>query len=62
MGCCFYHVRLFILACEIVAAIRTCFSSLNCSLGTTKGNAGSAEAFEKIDRESVQVIDRIFLY
>ena len=26
------------------------------SLGTTKSNAGSAEAFEKIDRESVQVI------
>ena len=26
---------------------------LNCSLGVTKSNAGSAEAFEKIDRESV---------
>jgi hypothetical protein len=31
-----------------------CFE--NGSLGTTKSNAGSVEAFEKIDRESVQII------
>ena len=39
--------------------VLTCYSFLNYSLGTTKTNAGSAEAFERIDRESVQVIEHI---
>lgn len=62
MGCCFYHVRLQkILSCGERKFV-TCCSFLNCSLGTTKSNAGSAEAFEKIDRESVQVIERILFH
>lgn len=55
----------YFIACEerkFVAAVLTCCSFLNCSLGTTKSNAGSAEAFEKIDRESVQVIERILFH
>jgi hypothetical protein len=66
MGCCLYHVRLIHLFLheerKCVAAVLTCYSFLNCSLGTTKSNAGSAEAFERIDRESVQVIERILFH
>lgn len=52
------YVYLFIFGWqeEFVANVPT---SLLCSLGTTKANAGSAEAFEKIDRESVQVLVRV---
>ena len=45
-----------------VTAVLTCYSFSNYSLGTTKSNAGSTEAFEKIDRESVQVTDRILFH
>jgi oxidoreductase len=53
----------YVLRRECVTAVLTCCSFSNYSLGTTKSNAGSAEAFEKIDRESVlQVIERIFFH
>ena len=53
----FCEKRKFLFA----AMLTVCSFSLNCSLGTNKASAGSAEAFEKIDRESVQVTDIVSL-
>ena len=45
---------------SVLDVLTCCF--LNYSLGTTKSSAGSAEAFERIDRESVQLIERILFH
>ena len=51
MGCYLYNVSL--CGCSMKLAVASSTESTDFSLGTTRAAAGSAAAFEKIDREYV---------